>query len=288
MKKLLILSGKGGTGKTTTASAFIDFAKAKVFADCDVDAPNLHIVSQMKGEEEKTDFYGSQKAFVKTEKCTGCGKCQEFCRFDAVKVMEGKAHIVDYTCEGCGLCQYVCPWDAVEMKDDVAGKLTLIKGESVFSTAILKMGRGNSGKLVSAVKTAMINAAPEEEIAIIDGSPGIGCPVIASMSGVDLVLIVAEPSMSGLSDLKRLVETADTFQTKVMVCVNKWDTNPEKTEEIKRFCQENNTPWAGQVPYDKSVSIAINEGRSISKIQCPARDALYDIYMKTMEEIYQN
>lgn len=288
MKKLLILSGKGGTGKTTTASAFINFADAKVFADCDVDAPNLHIVSNMVGEEEKSDFLGSKKAYVDEAKCVGCGVCAEMCRFDAIEIEDGKAKITDYACEGCGLCEHVCPAKAVEMKDDVAGELTLIKGEKVFSTAILKMGRGNSGKLVSAVKSAMTNAAPDEEIAIIDGSPGIGCPVIASMSGVDLILIVAEPSMSGLSDLVRLVDTARTFQTKVMVCVNKWDTNPEKTEEIRQFCQDNDIPWAGTVPYDKSVSIAINEGRSISEIDCPAKDALYDIYVKTMDEIHSN
>ena len=285
MKKLLILSGKGGTGKTTTAAAFIRFSEAKAVADCDVDAPNLHLVSNIEEEPEQSIFYGSDKAFIDSEKCIGCGSCISQCRFHAVRPEEnGTYQIIDYACEGCGVCESVCPAGAVTMKTDEAGEKSLYRKDKVFSTATLKMGRGNSGKLVTEVKKAMQAAAADDtEIAIIDGSPGIGCPVIASVSGVDMVLIVAEPSLSGLSDLKRILKTASVLRTKVVVCVNKYDTNVDKTEEIRNFCEKENVPFVGKVPYDKKASAAINEGLSIAEYDCPAKDALYKVYKNTME-----
>lgn len=284
MKRLLILSGKGGTGKTTTAAAFIRFADAKAVADYDVDAPNLHIIMNRQEEPEIKDFIGSDKAFIDPSVCTGCGRCLKNCRFDAIRMKDGKCSVLDYACEGCGVCEYVCPAKAVSMKEDVAGKQLLYKNDdSVFSTAKLRMGRGNSGKLVTAVKIAMLENAPETDIAVSDGSPGIGCPVIASVSGTDLVLIVAEPSLSGISDLKRLIKTADTFRCKLAVCVNKYDQSEENTKAIEDFCKENEIPFAGKIPYDKTASKAINEGRSIADIPCRARDALYEVYKKTME-----
>lgn len=285
MKKLLILSGKGGTGKTTTAAAFIEFSKARAIADCDVDAPNLHLVTKMNTKAEKSDFIGAEKAYIDPDKCVGCQICKDHCRFDAIKVNDsGLCEIKEYACEGCGVCEYVCPAGAVKMLEDVAGEKELYKGEVVFSTATLKMGRGNSGKLVTDVKKDMASAAPSDtEIAIIDGSPGIGCPVIASVSGVDLVLIVAEPSISGKSDLERIIKTTQILQTKAVVCVNKYDTNVDKTNEIIDICEELHIPFVGKVPYDKKASKAINSGVSLASYDCPARDALYDIYKKTLE-----
>lgn len=283
MKKLLILSGKGGTGKTTTAAAFIKFSQARAMADCDVDAPNLHIIMQRQDEPEEKDFLGSDKAVIDSEKCIGCGACFEHCRFNAVIKENGKCRINEYACEGCAVCQYVCPQEAVSMVQDVAGRQSLYKGEKVFSTATLKMGRGNSGKLVTSVKADMFRNAPKCDLAIIDGSPGIGCPVIASVSGMDLVLAVAEPSLSGLSDLKRLAKTASVFQIVMAVCVNKWDISPENTKAIEEFCREQQIPFAGKIPYDKTASEAINSGRSLADIDCPARDALKSIYVKTSE-----
>lgn len=282
MKKLLIASGKGGTGKTTTASAFIRFAGARVFADCDVDAPNLHLVQAMETEPVRSPFMGSEKAVIDGDKCIGCGKCATHCRFGAV-LSESGYRINEYTCEGCGVCEYVCPVGAVRMTEDVAGELTLYEGETVFSTAKLKMGRGNSGKLVSAVKSAMVGKGRATELAIIDGSPGIGCPVIASISGVDLVLIVAEPSLSGMSDLQRILQTAASFRVPCAVCVNKWDTSPQLTKEIVSYCEEQNIPFVGQVPYDKAVSMALNVGRTIADVDCAARDALFEVYQNTMK-----
>ena len=228
MKRLLILSGKGGTGKTTTAAAFIRFAGAKAVADCDVDAPNLHLVTEVSGTPDISDFLGGDKAVLDTEKCTGCGLCQAHCRFDAISRTDGVYAISEYACEGCGVCAHVCPRNAIHLAPDTAGRKELYTDGSVFSTAVLKMGRGNSGKLVTEVKMAMLKHAPETDLAIVDGSPGIGCPVISSVSGMDLVLVVAEPSRSGLSDLERLVKTAETFQTKLAVCVNKWDVSPTR------------------------------------------------------------
>lgn len=283
MKRLLILSGKGGTGKTTTAAAFAHFSGAKALADCDVDAPNLHLVTDLNAEPETSDFIGAEKAEIDPEVCMGCGMCSQFCRFGAIR-REGIVCSVDpYACEGCGVCAYVCPVKAVTMKPDLAGTKQLYRGENVFSTARLKMGRGNSGKLVTEVKLALLKNAPDCDLAIVDGSPGIGCPVIASVSGMDMVLVVAEASKSGISDLQRLMETAATFQTKLAVCVNKWDVSPAHTIEIEAYCAEHEIPFVGKIPYDKTASKAINAGHSLAEYSCVASDALYQVYCRTME-----
>ena len=278
MKKLLILSGKGGTGKTTTAGAFLEFSRARAAADCDVDAPNLHLIARGEGEPAEKDFFGGEKAVINPGKCVGCGLCAENCRFDAIDASRRPYRVKEIACEGCGVCAYVCPQKAVELQPDVAGSQQLYAGGRVFSTAKLRMGRGNSGKLVTAVKVDLLKHAPETELAVIDGSPGIGCPVIASVSGVDLVLVVAEPSVSGLSDLRRLVKTARSFDTPLAVCVNKWTQSPEKTGEIEAFCRENDLPFAGRIPYDPEASRAINDGRSLASVDCPASRALKSIY----------
>ncbi len=283
MKRLLILSGKGGTGKTTTAAAFIRFSQTKAMADCDVDAPNLHLVNGQTTEPEISEFFGGDKAVIDPQRCIGCGICKEHCRFDALQEQDGIYRVQEVSCEGCGVCAYVCPEQAVKLVTDVAGTKKLYVGENVFSTATLKMGRGNSGKLVTEVKMAMLKHAPETEVAIIDGSPGIGCPVIASVSGMQLVLVVAEPSLSGISDLKRLVKTAETLQTNLAVCVNKFDIAPEKTEEIRQFCEECHIPFVGVLPYDPMASKMMNQGKSIADTEGPLKEALFHVYQNTME-----
>ena len=216
MKRILLLSGKGGTGKTTVSSALIRLSQAKAVADCDVDAPNLHLVLQEKEKAQVcaqtcaqvSEFFGGEKAAVDPALCTGCGRCEQLCRFDAIHLVENTAVVNLYSCEGCGVCSHVCPAGAVRLLPDVAGKKELYTGDRVFSTATLKMGRGNSGKLVTEVKKAMLKAAPPCELAIVDGSPGIGCPVIASVNGMDLVLVVAEPSGLSLIHIFLLIQVS--------------------------------------------------------------------------------
>jgi MinD superfamily P-loop ATPase len=288
MKQLLILSGKGGTGKTTIASAFIKLSDAKAYADCDVDAPNLHLVMAQNAEPERTDYYGMSKAEIDADKCVECGLCKENCRFDAI-FNENGYKVDAFACEGCGVCESVCPAGAVSMKPAVAGELMLYADENkVFSTAQLKMGSGTSGKLVTEVKKQMKAAARSDtKLAIIDGSPGIGCPVIASLSGVDMVLIVAEPSISGISDMERIIKTAETFRTKIGVCINKHDTNPANTEKIVKFCKEKGLPLTGRIPFDPKAVTAINNGLAIVDVDCPSGSAVKEVFSSTMKLLFK-
>ncbi len=285
MKQLLILSGKGGTGKTTVASAFIKLSNALAFADCDVDAPNLHLIMNNKAEPVTIDYYGLPKAEINTNLCIHCDICRQNCRFDAIKVdnVNNEYKVDNFACEGCGVCDAVCPACAVSLKPHVAGKLMLYVDDKVFSTAELKMGSGTSGMLVTEVKKQMKKSALNAELAIIDGSPGIGCPVIASISGVNMVLIVAEPSISGISDMERIINTAEKFQTKVAVCVNKYDTNTENTNKIELFCITNNIPFVGRIPFDSNAVKAINNAKSIVDIDCIAGRATKDVFYKTIK-----
>ncbi|NLC96672.1 MAG: 4Fe-4S binding protein [Erysipelotrichaceae bacterium] len=286
MKQLLILSGKGGTGKTTVASAFIKLFNAKVYADCDIDAPNLHLVTKHENRPIISDYYGLPKASIDTNICISCNKCIENCRFDAIT--SSPYYKVDqYACEGCGVCEFVCPVKAISLVQSVDGELMLYSdNEKVFSTAQLKMGSGTSGMLVSEVKKQMKNEAIETKLAIIDGSPGIGCPVIASLSGVDMVLIVTEPSLSGISDMDRIIKTAQKFQVKIAVCVNKYDTNIEKTEKIEEFCEKNKINFAGKIPFDTAAIKAINSGMSIVDVDCISKKAVEVIYKEVLDILF--
>lgn len=290
MKKILILSGKGGTGKTTVASAFIHLLNSKSYADCDVDAPNLHILNRQQCEPETEEYCAMPKAAADRSLCSGCGLCGEKCRFGAISYDgEGKAVINSFMCEGCGVCEYVCPQKAVRTEQVVSGYTYRYNcgDESdpeipAFSTARLKMGEGASGKLVSKVKSNM-KQLDDESIAVIDGSPGIGCPVIASVSGVDFVLVVTEPSVSGISDLKRIVKTLKHFGTPHGVCVNRWDINPEKTEEIEKFCNEENIMVAGRIPFDEEAVKCVNRGISIADTDCAAGKEVRKILQETLK-----
>lgn len=287
MVQLLVLSGKGGTGKTTVAGAFIKLSAAKAFADCDVDAPNLHLILPQQTEVVESDFYGMPKAHVHADLCVHCDLCRQSCRFNAIDNDNG--YKVDpFACEGCGVCAYVCPADAITMEPAVTGELMLYKNEHVFSTAKLKMGSGNSGKLVSEVKKQMISYAVKAEIAVIDGSPGIGCPVIASISGVDMVLIVTEPSVSGISDLERIVKTSSHFGVRLAVCVNKYDTNTANTHKIEAYCEDAKLDFVGKIPFDPVAAKALNRGLNITDVDCPAGNAIKTVFANTVRLLYNN
>lgn len=270
MKQLVVLSGKGGTGKTTISSSFIRLADHKAFADCDVDAPNLHQIFSLPESAEEYPFYGLRKAVRHDDICIGCGKCEELCRFGAI--VNGRVN--PYECEGCGVCEAFCPAKdeegktAIRLEERESGKIRLFQGENeVFSTAELYMGNGASGRLVTEVRRNLLKAAEHEKYAIIDGSPGIGCPVIASMTGAGMVLIVAEPTVSGIHDLKRIVETARRFGAKIAVCINKFDVSKANTSAIKRFCREEKLPIVGLIPFDSAVIDAVNAGKTA--VDCP-------------------
>ncbi|MBM7562118.1 4Fe-4S binding protein [Fusibacter tunisiensis] len=277
MKQLLVLSGKGGTGKTTVASAFIDLSNAKAYADCDVDAPNLHLVAEHHNKTISYDYKGMQKALVDPELCIGCGLCASHCRFDAID-MTDKAKVDTNSCEGCSVCEYVCPVDAIKMVDNVAGYVEVYQNEAVFSTAKLKMGEGNSGLLVTEVKNQLKPYKETVEFAVIDGSPGIGCPVISSISGVDLILVVAEPTVSGISDMDRIVKTAVRMGVKTAVCINKADINLDNSAHIKKYCENVGLPFVGEIPYDVNAIRLINHGKSVVSERCPSGEAIEKIY----------
>ncbi len=278
MKQLLILSGKGGTGKTTVAGAFIRLSGAKAYADCDVDAPNLHLAVMQASRPERETYYGLPKAEIDPEGCIRCGLCKEHCRFDAIIKEEGY-RVDPIACEGCAVCEALCPVKAISMKPADAGEMMQYsEAGHVFSTAQLKMGSGTTGKLVTEVKKRMRDRAPETPFAVIDGSPGIGCPVIASLSGADMVLVVAEPSMSGISDMERIVRTARQFRVSIAVCVNKWDLSPRHSGGIAAWCREEGLPFAGRIPFDPLAVEAVNAGQTVVDRDCPSGQAVRELF----------
>jgi MinD superfamily P-loop ATPase len=262
MKQLTILSGKGGTGKTTLAASFATLAKNAVVADCDVDAPDLHMLLHPKIKETQK-FTGSKLAIIDLAKCLDCGKCREKCRFDAITA-EFKINPV--SCEGCGVCTIVCPSNAVTLTERDSGYAYVSKTKYGFMAhALLNPSEGNSGKLVTLVRQNAKRIAEREntDLLIIDGPPGIGCPVIASVAGVDAGFVVTEPTMSGLHDLKRTLQLLEHFKVTPFVCVNMYDINVDNTEKIMRFCRENGVEVVGKISFSPKVTEAMVNGKAI-------------------------
>ena len=281
MKQLLVLSGKGGTGKTTLVSSFIELGGFKAFADCDVDAPNLHLMAKTDNLIEKRDYFGMDKCAINTEKCIGCGLCATKCRFDAIQKVNDKYEINKYNCEGCGFCEILCPTSAITFKNNKAGDIEIFQDDKFLSTAKLKMGEGNSGLLVTEVKKNLIKS--NEPYAIVDGSPGIGCPVIASTVGVNVIIIVTEPSLSGISDLDRIAKTINHLDAKILAVVNKYDINIEKTKEIETYCEKNNIEIVGKIPFEKNYNDFLNNKKTLLESNLGASNEVKNIYNKTMK-----
>lgn len=262
MKQLTILSGKGGTGKTTITASFAVLAKNTAVADCDVDAPDLHML--LHPEVVRTqEFKGAKLAVIDEEKCTDCGLCREKCRFDAITE---DIKIDSISCEGCGVCFVVCPVNAITLIERISGHAYISKTEHGFMAhAMLSPGEASSGKLVTLVRqNARILAEKEHsDLVIIDGPPGIGCPVIASVTGIDAGLVVTEPTMSGIHDLERALQLLRHFNVTPFVCVNVYDINEENTEKIVSFCKENDIEVVGKIPFNAKVTEAIVNGKPI-------------------------
>lgn len=261
MKQLVVISGKGGTGKTTLVGSFAALAENKVIADCDVDAPDLHLI--LKPKILKTEeFRGSKVAIMDKEKCIECGKCEEICRFDAIENLE----INPVRCEGCGACVFICPVQAISLEEKISGYAYISETRyGLMAHAKLNIAEEASGKLVTVIKEKAKELAEEngKDLIIIDGSPGIGCPVIASLTGVDLALVVTEPTMSGIHDLERILSVAKHFGVRSLVCVNKFDINKENTEGIEELCREGGIEMVGKIPYDPVVTGAMIAGKTL-------------------------
>ncbi|MDP8233807.1 MAG: ATP-binding protein [Candidatus Saelkia tenebricola] len=262
MRQIVVISGKGGTGKTVVTGAFAALAKNKVMADCDVDAADLHLLLKPQ-IKERHEFRSGVTAFINKENCNQCGKCIKLCRFLAIS----KDFIVDpVSCEGCAFCSFACPVGAIKMKENISGEWFV--SDTRFGWMVhakLGVAEENSGKLVSLVRQKAKEIAQESKSdwVIIDGSPGIGCPVIASISGVNCALVVTEPTLSGLHDADRVIKVAKYFDVPVKLIVNKYDLNEEMTEKIEQYCQDNNIGLVGKIGFDKAIVKAMVEGKTI-------------------------
>jgi len=265
MKEVVVISGKGGTGKTSIVAAFAALAKNAVLADCDVDAADLHLILQPR-IKQTTDFVGGKRASIITEKCVGCRKCENYCRFRAISFdgaandVVGKTCVVDaISCEGCKVCVEICPAEAIKFEDCINGRWFICDtrfGPMVY--AKLGIAEENSGKLVTVIRKAARKIAEEQgkDLIIVDGSPGIGCPVIASITAADLVLVVTEPTLSGKHDLQRVAQLTANFKIPTLVCINKSDINPLIAKEIERDADHQGLKVMGNISYDKAFTKA--------------------------------
>jgi MinD superfamily P-loop ATPase len=287
VKELVVISGKGGTGKTSVIAAFAALAGESVLVDCDVDAADLHLILDPADSRPRV-FIGGKVASIDRDACTGCGRCAEACRFEAIVLHDphgngGARYAVDpMACEGCGVCSFVCPAGAVSLNEETSGEWTI--SETRFGPLVharLLPARGNSGKLVTLIRGAARALANGRHASLVlaDGPPGIGCPVIASLSGADAVLIVTEPSLSGLHDLERVTELARGFRMTPAVCINKWDLAPDVTETLAAWCGNEDVPVVGRIPYDRAVTDAQVRGVSVIEHgEGPAASAVRDVW----------
>jgi MinD superfamily P-loop ATPase len=293
VKELVVISGKGGTGKTSIVAAFASLAPNAVLSDCDVDAADLHLVLSPT-IRQGYDFSGGKKAFINTDKCVGCGKCAAVCRFEAIHfngqandIVEKTYTVNPFSCEGCKVCVEFCPVDAISFEQAINGKWFV--SDTRFGPMVhakLGIAEENSGKLVTLIRQKAREIAIEQkrDFIIVDGSPGIGCPVIASITGADLVLVVTEPTLSGKHDLERVAELTKNFGIETMVCINKADINPQISELISEDARERGLKMTGSIPYDevftkaqimKATVVEYTCGEVAEKIKALWREVIY-------------
>jgi MinD superfamily P-loop ATPase len=298
VKQLVILSGKGGTGKTSVAAAFAHLAAESatpvhaVLADADVDAANLELVLSPRPVEAH-EFIGGAVAVIDEALCQGCGNCYDVCRFEAVLQPAGgcTAYAVDPTaCEGCAACVYQCPEDAIRMEPQLAGHW--FRSDSRYGPlfhASLRPAQENSGKLVTLVKqqARLLALDGDYNTVLVDGPPGIGCPVISAASGADLALIVAEPTAAGIHDMARVLETTTHFRVANLVCINKADIYPEGTAQIEAYCRAEGIEVIGRIPFDAAVTDAMVRGEPVTAFrpESPAAVALAAAWQRVADRL---
>jgi len=270
MKTITILSGKGGVGKSSiTASLAVELSKDKkiICADCDVDASNLSLVLGATTYEEWEDLSTNVKAVFDLKKCNSCKKCFNECYFNAIKWVNNKPVLKDFSCEGCGMCELVCPENAITMEEVFNAKIGYANTKYGFKvvSAQLNAGESGSGKVVSEVKKKTKDLGFDSEIMLVDSAAGIGCPVIASITGSDYVIVVTEPSPSGFSDMKRALEVVNHFKIQAGVIINKFDLNQEQTKKIEEFAKTNKLDLIEKIPFDKQFAKALVEMTPIIK-----------------------
>jgi len=261
MKEVVVLSGKGGTGKTSIVGSFAALAKSKVMVDCDVDAADLHLLLQPTVREEH-EFWSGVSATIDEQRCTQCGLCEELCRFNAIKDFKIDA----VSCEGCGFCSHICPAEAITMTENLAGQWSVSDTRyGPLVDARLGIAQENSGKLVATVRQQARELAEKLglDCIISDGPPGIGCPVISSLSGADLALLVTEPTLSGQHDLERVLGVCRHFGVPAMVCINKYDINEDNTRHVESYCLSQGVDIAIRIPFDNVVTEAMVHGLPI-------------------------
>lgn len=267
IKEIVVLSGKGGTGKTSITGSFAALGgNTLVLADCDVDAADMHLITAPKTDFEEA-FYSGKKAIIRTEDCIRCNKCLKACHFDAIHVEKGIFSVDNIECEGCAYCFNICPTRAIDMLPVKAGKffISQTRFNNTMVHARLGIAADNSGKLVTKVRDKARSLAEHNQVSLIltDASPGIGCPVVASLTGADMVVLVTEPTVSGFHDLKRVIELIKKLKIKTTGIINKADINLEKKEEIKSYLIKENIPIIAELPYNVAFTEAMVQGKTI-------------------------
>jgi len=285
MMRIAVISGKGGTGKTMLTAGLADIMPAPLaLADCDVDASNLELLLAPT-LIEKEDFFGMKAGQIDQILCLSCGNCRERCRFSAVVVQDGEYRIDPLRCEGCALCTVICPAQAVSMQPRKTGELYYSEtARGHLAHARLLPGAGNSGLLVHQVKKRILQRDGDCPILLVDGPPGIGCPLTSTVSGMNAVIIVTEPSVSGQHDLKRVITVCRRLRVGISVVINRFDLDPGMTDAIKAYCRAEKIPVAGEIPFDETVIAAVRNNEPVTRYQCAASEAIHEIWSYLKQE----